>query len=360
MALILEILDERGVSTLHRLATLPLTIGRALSNDIILDDPYLDARHARIALDESGAAAIDDLGTVNGLLADGARVNGRATVLAGTEVRIGRTVLRFRDVDEVVAPALVDDRRSTVVAETSEVVAAGGTNDAAPALQTDHPVRATLLPRLLGAKSGRRWIIALMIAGFALNHWLGNTNRSSAGPVMWMAITVTGMASIWALLWTLGGPRVNRQSRFVVHLAVVSLALLAMLVVESLQGWLSFLFPDAVVVSIAYSAAFLVVIGGNVAGHMWVSSALSRTAMWRVGLIAVGTSVVLMLVAFLVNEEKFSDVPSFERDLKPVPAAWVPARTVLEFGPVMRELKDEVDEKAAKAAKNDVAADSVR
>lgn len=82
--------------------------------------------------------------------------------------------------------------------------------------------------------------------------------------------------------------------------------------------------------------------------------------MWRVGLIAVGTSVVLMLIAFLVNEEKFSDVPSFERDLKPVPAAWVPARTVLEFGPVMRELKDEVDEKAAKAAKNDVAADSVR
>ena len=58
MALILEIRDARGVPTWHRLDALPLTIGRGLSNDIILDDPYLDANHARIALDEAGGVAI--------------------------------------------------------------------------------------------------------------------------------------------------------------------------------------------------------------------------------------------------------------------------------------------------------------
>ena len=50
MALILELRDGRGISAWHRLETLPLTIGRALSNDIIVDDAYADAHHARIAV----------------------------------------------------------------------------------------------------------------------------------------------------------------------------------------------------------------------------------------------------------------------------------------------------------------------
>ena len=108
MALILEIRDAGGNATRHRLGALPLTLGRGLSNDIILDDPYLDALHARIALGPDGRIEIDDLGTVNGLVAGGSRATGPVAVEAGSEVRAGRTILRFRDADEAMPPALAD------------------------------------------------------------------------------------------------------------------------------------------------------------------------------------------------------------------------------------------------------------
>src|SRR5687768_15862258 len=107
--MILEVLHPSGARTWHRLEDLPLTLGRGLTNDLILDDPYVDARHARIALDESGAPLIEDLGSVNGLVANDARLQGRVPVQPGAEIRVGHTMLRFRDPDEPVSAALVDD-----------------------------------------------------------------------------------------------------------------------------------------------------------------------------------------------------------------------------------------------------------
>ena len=52
MAMILEVVHPSGTRTWHRLGDRPVTLGRGLANDLILDDPYVDARHARIAVDE--------------------------------------------------------------------------------------------------------------------------------------------------------------------------------------------------------------------------------------------------------------------------------------------------------------------
>src|SRR5205807_451856 len=98
-----------------------------------------------------GTIAIDDLGTVNGVYAKDVRVEGRAPVHAGVEMRIGHTVLRFRDVNEVVAPALVDDRAAR--AAVSNGAAAGNGALAAPASVTANTLHATTR-RSLGA-----WII---------------------------------------------------------------------------------------------------------------------------------------------------------------------------------------------------------
>src|SRR6185369_14452590 len=105
-----------GAPVRHRITALPLTVGRALTNDIILDDPYIDAEHARIVLGDDGVLRIDDLGSVNGLRTNGSKVDRVVTVHAGDEVRIGRTTLRFRDVNELVAPALMDDAVPVVAA----------------------------------------------------------------------------------------------------------------------------------------------------------------------------------------------------------------------------------------------------
>ena len=109
VALILELRDGRGLVTWQRLDGRVLTLGRGLGNDVILDDPYVDACQARLARDETGAWSIADLGSVNGLFANGTRVDGAIPVQVRTEVRIGRTLLRFRDTEEAIAPALVED-----------------------------------------------------------------------------------------------------------------------------------------------------------------------------------------------------------------------------------------------------------
>ena len=51
----------------------PLTLGRALSNHVILDDAYVAARHARIEPGSDGRLLLTVLDTANGVAVDGRR-----------------------------------------------------------------------------------------------------------------------------------------------------------------------------------------------------------------------------------------------------------------------------------------------
>ena len=60
MALIVEVLRHgRGgeVRERLRLTDVPVTIGRALDNALVLDDPHVDAHHARLVRDADGRTA---------------------------------------------------------------------------------------------------------------------------------------------------------------------------------------------------------------------------------------------------------------------------------------------------------------
>jgi hypothetical protein len=72
-----------------------MTIGRYETNDVVLDDKKASRRHARVLLDH-GVAEIEDLGSDNGVLLNGERVD-RRVLRAGDEIRIGATTLRFVD-----------------------------------------------------------------------------------------------------------------------------------------------------------------------------------------------------------------------------------------------------------------------
>jgi hypothetical protein len=97
----------RGGDAQHRvrLPHLPATVGRALDNDVIVDDPTVAAHHLRIERDEQGRLRAVDLGSRNGLFAGRRRV---AEALAGPAVRlrIGHTLLRVRSGDDPLPPEL--------------------------------------------------------------------------------------------------------------------------------------------------------------------------------------------------------------------------------------------------------------
>lgn len=85
----------------------PLTLGRALDNHLVIDDPHLAARHARLALDDAGRLMLQALPSRNGVRLDGAAVAGSVPVPdGGALLQLGTTRLRLRLAGEALAPEL--------------------------------------------------------------------------------------------------------------------------------------------------------------------------------------------------------------------------------------------------------------
>lgn len=69
-------------------------LGRDAGNDIPLPDEAASARHAKLEA-EDGAWWVEDLGSTNGTLVNGARIERRERLRPGDEIGIGRVVLRL-------------------------------------------------------------------------------------------------------------------------------------------------------------------------------------------------------------------------------------------------------------------------
>jgi Protein of unknown function (DUF3662)/Inner membrane component of T3SS, cytoplasmic domain len=69
-------------------------IGRSRDCDIVLGDGNVSRRHAEVRPAEGGWA-VNDLGSTNGVLLNGRRVNGTAPLRAGDRIEVGTTELRF-------------------------------------------------------------------------------------------------------------------------------------------------------------------------------------------------------------------------------------------------------------------------
>ncbi|MFT8593068.1 MAG: FHA domain-containing protein [Bifidobacterium sp.] len=74
-----------------------ITLGRAASNTMVLEDEFVSSHHARIFQDpQSGTWVIEDLGSTNGTVVDGQRIDEPVTLPAGVPVRIGATTFELR------------------------------------------------------------------------------------------------------------------------------------------------------------------------------------------------------------------------------------------------------------------------
>ncbi|MBW3081471.1 FHA domain-containing protein FhaB/FipA [Bifidobacterium saguinibicoloris] len=74
-----------------------ITLGRAASNTVVLDDEFVSSHHARIYQDPtSGQWAIEDLGSTNGTVVNGQRLAAPTVLPARMPVRIGATTFELR------------------------------------------------------------------------------------------------------------------------------------------------------------------------------------------------------------------------------------------------------------------------
>ncbi len=93
MAAYLEILRADGTEAVP-LEGRALTIGRADSNDISVDDPAVSRRHAVIEKLAAGWS-ISDVGSLNGTFVNGEIVDRPRPLYAGDEIVVGDTQLIY-------------------------------------------------------------------------------------------------------------------------------------------------------------------------------------------------------------------------------------------------------------------------
>lgn len=197
-----ELLDRDG-SVAHRIPVRrwPVTIGRAIDCDVVLDDPHVAAHHARLErpiADEPPQLLVGD--SRNGARLRGARLGAgtSAALPAGSEWQLGRTRLRLRLAGETL-----------------------------PAEQPLH---------LPAAEGGRRTGLGLLalVVWQAGEHWLrSDPGDPLAGYLPVLLALPVGLA-MWSFLWAVGSKLFARHFDFAPHLRLALGVLLTALLADAL------------------------------------------------------------------------------------------------------------------------------
>lgn len=84
---------SRAMRGLHVDVLGPVVVGRSPSSDIVIDEPYVSATHARFTI-QGPALILEDLGSTNGTMVNGHVIDQPVTLRDGDEVQVGDTVMR--------------------------------------------------------------------------------------------------------------------------------------------------------------------------------------------------------------------------------------------------------------------------
>lgn len=193
---LLEVLDpDDHVKHYLPIAAWPVTAGRALDNDIVLDDAYIAARHFRIDADEQGVFV--QVGeTINGL-----RAGGRP-FMSGQRIDVGDAPLRLEVGESHLCLRLAHHP-----------------------LPPEQPLRK---PRGIWAAAGPTIAAAVAVLAVLLfAAWLDadpdDTVRTLGGSLLTMFVA----AAVWCAGWSLVSKIFTRRSHFWWHVRVMLLGVLA-------------------------------------------------------------------------------------------------------------------------------------
>ena len=204
MGYLVEVISRNGaVLERHRIEHGRVTIGRGYDNDIILADPYVDARHLAVSEGASGFE-IEVLTDTAHTLVDRAKVEEhRVTRPSGAHVVLGRTHLRLLAANHAVAPVLTFQALDRLITVLSRPAVFAGC------------------------------LVAYLVFAFA-NLWLESYREMEFADVLLQLTSPLGAAVVWAALWGLVTRLARGETRFLAHLLVT----LAYLVFSVLVDWL--------------------------------------------------------------------------------------------------------------------------
>jgi hypothetical protein len=198
-----------GQSVFHRAASLPLRIGRAPDNDIILADPYVSPRHLIVEESDSGWI-VADCNSDNGVFTGkGFRITAPVEVQSGDFVQIGRTVLRFLSPAHEVPPALpIKQRRG------------GMARFLTPALS----------------------ILSLLLTFVTItaDRFFDTVTETKLVSILAGALPFLFFPLLWAGLWALAGFIVKRRGDFSMQLIVANSAFILFFLLSALVEFIDY------------------------------------------------------------------------------------------------------------------------
>lgn len=216
--IIVELFDRTGsVVARHRCSELPLRLGRAYDNDVVVDDPFVAPTHVQIERRADGVLVARDMDTRNGIHAATSgrrslwlRVGKRSNEIVltpDTLVRAGHSTFRVRPIDHVVAPERLD-----TTAHAWEGVR--------PAL-----------------------VALVMLCVLALfNAWSSDTSTHETFLYETSVALVVGSMVIWAGIWALLNRLFGGRARFGRHFLIGTLLVVASFVTSFVADLLAYAF----------------------------------------------------------------------------------------------------------------------
>jgi 3D (Asp-Asp-Asp) domain-containing protein len=223
---------------------LTLTIGRSARADVIIDEPHAAPLHASVHVTGSGEIFVTDLGSVNGIVVDGARRRGAEPVrLTDGALRIGRTPLRIRTTLETLPPEKAEHTPDIALARNPGRIAAAG--------------------------------VLAFLAYVAYTAWAG-APRDLASTVVTSVTFALGGAAVWVTGWALLSRMLTGEWRWVRHAAVFFGVMSIVILVTGVLDvtWFALALPqwknrDTLITVVAFAVALY--------GHLTIASNLQ----WR-------------------------------------------------------------------------------
>jgi pSer/pThr/pTyr-binding forkhead associated (FHA) protein len=260
---------HRDVASRVRISGEEVNIGRGYDNDVIVDDPYVAARHLRVFRGDAGQLLVEDLESTNGTFLDGSK--DRITRLAidgGQPIRIGQTLLRVRASDYAVEPERVE------------------------------PAERHVLPAVLVAA-----LVAAVFGFILLRVWLAQTGEPRLSnyvtPVLWVAAMVLAWVGIWALLSRILAGR----SYFLRNLLIAFAGFLTTLIYNEFAKYAAFALTWSAPSTYEYAAVWSMLAGACFL-HL---RQIGATRLWLKGAMVTAALVVAIGTQTLQRSEAFSD-----------------------------------------------------
>jgi hypothetical protein len=315
-----EILDRRfRVRERIKLDRFPTTIGRAYTNDIIIDDRFVSPVHLSISIDDKGNIRAEDTGSRNGTYISGTSevikevVLGRETIL-----RIGSSVLRFRSSDYAVGPEIVSD-------------SGGG------------------LFNWISEKRGRA--VALFMSSYffiLLSNVVHSYDRVFEVKFLGGIFLVGLLFAMWTGLWSLINRLVSHSFTFLPHLAIAGIGVFLFWLFDIIDEYYSFLFsPGDLMIYIKF-AGMAIIFYFVIFGHMTVIKNIVHNKKQAIAAVITVCIFSSFGVFYYLGMSGFTHNPEFEFALKPVGKNLIMTESPDDFFEKISSLKADVDELALK------------